>query len=369
MNIFSGLTGLYGVKIMDPMKIATIDTTGPTKEEEEAFAAMPAKLFDERAFLNQDAQLQALKNPLVIYHANCADGFSAAWVFHFLQDKIEQQFDFHPGVYGEDPPDVSDRHVYLVDFSYKRSVVKDMIQIGGALAVVVIDHHKTAMEDLAGLDDELYEEAKIAQAEIDGGALGEYDSPIELVFDMDMSGATMAWKYWQEVWDREIIERPVLLGHVEDRDLWKFRLPLTREIQAAVFSYEYTFENWDRLMWNTGMLVLAEGGAAIERKHRKDIAELVKVCKRAMTIGGFDVPVASLPYTLTSDAGHLMAKDYLDGSRFAACYWDTDLHRIFSLRSMEGGMDVSAIAKLYGGGGHKNAAGFKVPRTHELAML
>lgn len=356
MNIFSGLTGEQAMDI--------------TKEEEEAFASMPAAmLVDERAFLNQDVQLQALKNPLVIYHGNCADGFSAAWVFHFLQDKIEQKFDFHPGVYGEDPPDVSDRHVFLVDFSYKRQVVRDMIQIGGALAVVVIDHHKTAMEDLAGLDDELYEDAKIAHAELGDGGEMDYDSPLELIFDMNMSGATMAWDYWKEVWQREHIARPLLLGHVEDRDLWRFHLPLTREIQAAVFSYEYTFENWDRLMLSTNTLVLAEGGAAIERKHHKDIAELVKVCQRTFTIGGFDVPTASLPYTLTSDAGHLMAKNYRDGQMFAACYWDTDLHRIFSLRSMEGGMDVSSIAKGYGGGGHKNAAGFKVPRTHELAMF
>jgi nanoRNase/pAp phosphatase (c-di-AMP/oligoRNAs hydrolase) len=34
--------------------------------------------------------------------------------------------------------------------------------------------------------------------------------------------------------------------------------------------------------------------------------------------------------------------------------------RIFSLRSV-GDFDVSAIAKIYGGGGHKNAAGFTVP--------
>ena len=31
------------------------------------------------------------------------------------------------------------------------------------------------------------------------------------------------------------------------------------------------------------------------------------------------------------------------------------------------GLDVSAIAAQYGGGGHARAAGFKVPRDHELA--
>ena len=352
MNLFDGrikmnsitLAPMLGVKLMNPMDVVKINSGFP--------------------------ELKVTRNPLVIYHANCADGFSAAWIFHFLQDKIEQRFDFHPGVYGENPPDVSDRHVYLVDFSYPRQVVKDMIQIGGAEGVTIIDHHKTAIENLTGLEDELYEDFKIALAEQgDSTGLEEYYSPIELIFDMEMSGATMAWKFWVDQGVLRQEDRPLLLGHVEDRDLWRFKLPLTREIQANVFSYEYTFENWDRLMLSTNLLTLAEGGAAIERKHHKDIAELVGVCCRIMNIGGYDVPVASLPYTLTSDAGHLMAKRYMDGTRFAACYWDTADHRIFSLRSVEGvGVDVSHVAKLYGGGGHKHAAGFKVSREHPLAM-
>ena len=38
-----------------------------------------------------------------------------------------------------------------------------------------------------------------------------------------------------------------------------------------------------------------------------------------------------------------------------------DGNYIYSLRSRaDSGIDVSAIAKKYGGGGHKNAAGFKL---------
>ena len=75
------------------------------------------------------------------------------------------------------------------------------------------------------------------------------------------------------------------------------------------------------------------------------------------------MPVASLPYTLTSDAALAMAQ----GEPFAACYWDTERTRIFSLRSADEGVDVSVIATAYGGGGHQHAAGFAVPRDHELA--
>lgn len=282
--------------------------------------------------------------PLVIYHGNCADGFSAAWV---CRKKFGEEADYVAGVYQSPPPDVTGRRVYLVDFSYKREVVAAMV--ASAEKVILIDHHKTAIEDLH---------------ELPG---------LEQYVDLERSGATLTWDY---MFPDE--PRPLLLGHIEDRDLWRFKLPGTREIQANVFSYEYTFELWDKLMsaGQVELLQMTVAGAAIERKHHKDIAELVKVCMREMVIGGHWVPVASLPYTLTSDAGHFMCNPYaspqLQGEivkpPFAACYWDTTDGRIFSLRSQDDGMDVSEIAKRYGGGGHVHASGFKVPRTHELAQ-
>jgi hypothetical protein len=115
---------------------------------------------------------------------------------------------------------------------------------------------------------------------------------------------------------------PLLLGHIEDRDLWRFKLPNTREIQANVFSHEYTFETWDRLMraGQAELLQMSVAGAAIERKHHKDLAGLLKLCKRRMVIAGHDVPVAGLPYTMSSDAGAIMS----EGELFAACYVDTE---------------------------------------------
>ena len=271
--------------------------------------------------------------PLVIYHGNCADGFSAAWCFW---RKYGEACDYLAGVYQQEPPDVTGRAVYLVDFSYKRSVVLRMLE--QASHIVLIDHHKTALEDLAGIESEKF----------------------STFTDLNRSGATLAWDF---LFPGE--DRPLLLGHVEDRDLWRFKLAGTREIQAFVFSHEYTFEQWDRLMSadHVELLKMTAAGAAIERKHHKDVAELVAVCKRRMVIGGHDVPVASIPYTLVSDAAHLMAQ----GEPFAACYWDTAEGRTFGLRATDEGADVSEVAKQYGGGGHAKAAGFKVPRGHALA--
>lgn len=284
----------------------------------------------------QQARAGALPAPLVIYHHNCADGFGAAWVFHhyFRVATIGRYPKFVPGRYGYAPPDVAGREVYLVDFSYKRDVVAKMID--QAARVTLIDHHQTAIQDLAGLP-----------------GLISYT-------DMHRSGATLAWDY---LFPREA--RPLLLGHIEDRDLWRFKLAHTREIGAAIFSLPYDFETWDRLMAADAhdLVALTAQGAAIERKHRKDVAELVATCRRHITIAGHQVPVASLPHVFASDAGQLMSA----GQPFAACYWDTAEHRQFSLRSSDAGLDVAAIAEGFGGGGHRNAARFRVTRDHELA--
>ena len=259
---------------------------------------------------------------ICIYHGNCADGFSGAWVVRrALGDGVE----FHAGIYQTPPPDVRGKNVVLVDFSYKRQAMEKII--AEAESVLVLDHHKTAADDLKNLD----------------GA--------EVVFDMERAGSKIAWDYYFPT----ETPPPVLL-HVEDRDLWRFALPKTREIQANIFSYHYDFAVWERLM-NSDPAVLAIEGEAIERKHFKDIAELLGVVQRRMVIGGINVPVANLPYTLVSDAAHKMAQ----GEAFAGCYWDTPKGRVFGLRSANDGMDVSEIAKQYGGGGHRNAAGFTVP--------
>lgn len=286
-----------------------------------------------------------MNRPLVIYHGNCADGFSAAWCFW---RKYGTGADYVAGVYQQEPPDVTDRDVYLVDFSYKAPVVADMLR--KARSVTLIDHHKTAIDDLSPL--------KADMAATNNNGMGDN---FGWFCDLNRSGATLAWDY---LFPGE--DRPLLLGHVEDRDLWRFKLPGTREIQAFVFSHEYSFDLWDKLMSadQVELLKMTAAGAAIERKHHKDVAELVAVCKRRMVIGAYDVPVASLPYTLVSDAAHLMAQ----GEPFAACYWDTAEGRVFGLRATDDGVDVSEVAKQYGGGGHAKAAGFKVPRGHVLAV-
>lgn len=299
---------------------------------------------------------------MCIYHGNCADGFGAAWV---VRKALGNDVEFVPGIYGQEPPDVTGKDVVIVDFSYKYDVLRSLAV--AANSIIVLDHHKSAADDLvrfeqfhAGVEHDAYQDAGpqlLGWKTALKFARNKNCPAIACCFDMNRSGAMLAWDHYFPGQTP-----PRLLRHIEDRDLWLFKLDGTREVQANLFSYPYDFEVWDQLM-ATDVQTLRSDGAAIERKHHKDVAELVSVTKRRLMIGGHDVPAASLPYTLTSDAGALMAQ----GESFAACYWDTPTGRSFSLRSTEEGMDVSEIASQYGGGGHRHAAGFRVSFDHELA--
>ncbi|VAW67056.1 FIG146085: 3'-to-5' oligoribonuclease A, Bacillus type [hydrothermal vent metagenome] len=267
------------------------------------------------------------KKKLCIYHGNCLDGFGAAWaVYHSLGDGVS----FYKGIHQQSPPDVSGLDVILVDFSYTKNVLKKMLE--QASSITILDHHISAEKDLS----ELLTSGKL---------LG--------VFDMQRSGAMLSWQ-----WFNPDKEPPVLIKHIQDRDLWQFKLDGTREIQAALSSYPFDFEIWDKFMANDMGEIedLRRDGEAIERKLQKDIQELIQSGVRRMNIGGYNVPVLNAPSVYVSDAGNIMSAN----EPFAACYWDHANGRSFSLRADDAGIDVSEIAGKYGGGGHVKASGFTV---------
>lgn len=288
---------------------------------------------------------------LCIYHGNCADGFTAAWA---VKQKFgEDNVDFHAGFYGDDAPDVTGRDVIIVDFSYKRDV---MLKMGkSARSVLVLDHHKSAYENLSGFPAPL---CVIGRDAWEGhladvvSAIGGVDPDLpRVIFDMDRSGAMIAWNYFHPT-----STAPELVRYVQDRDIWKFELPYSKEFSAALFALPYEFNAWDAAV-NAKPQTMIDEGVAILRKHNKDIAELIKSNKaRRMDIGGFNVPVINVPYMFGSDTCHVLC----EGEPFAAYYHDLGDDRNFGLRSAEDGEDVSKIAAQYGGGGHKHASGFNL---------
>lgn len=289
--------------------------------------------------------------PLVIYHDSCQDGFCAAWLFHLAFPKAE----FFAAQHGKPPPDVAGRMVFILDFSYKRDILQRMAGI--AKSITVLDHHQTAAEDLTGLPEAIWPPLPGLSA----------------TFDMKKSGAMLAWLYIKKFAlapnFRPCLSpdggEPWLVELVQSRDLWKWDVPNAKVLDACLSSLPMTFDEWDYLgtrpFGGSGYDVMVVEGKAILRSQEKIINDLVK--KAWVTrIAGHLVPCLNTGLFISEVAGRLS-----EGEPFAATYFDrADGERIYSLRSREGGLDVSKIAQIFGGGGHKHAAGFQV---HQSARL
>ncbi len=262
-----------------------------------------------------------MSRPLIIYHADCADGFGAAWSAY---QKFGEGADYVPCQYGRPAPDTTDRdEIYIVDFSFPRDVLLSMT----TGSIVVLDHHKTAQAALAG----------------------EWPERYDVQFDMDRSGARMAWEYFNGGGSL-----PDLIRYIEDRDLWRWKLPNSREVSAAIRSYPMDFRIWNDFT----IPQLANEGAAILRYTDQQIGDLASMAQRR-EIGGHNVPVINAPACWASEICNRLA----EGEPFAASWCASETEVFWSLRSAPDGLDVSEIAKQFGGGGHKHAAGFKTERA------
>lgn len=285
---------------------------------------------------------------VVIYHANCWDGFCAAWLF----SKAYPDAEFIPAHYGTEPPDVTGALVAIVDFSYKRDVMLQII--AQAMQVVVLDHHKTAQEELTGLIADLSGKCELGVAH-----------PI-IQFDMNKSGGRLAWEflYGQKLLPDDWLATnksgyslgvaPWLVDYTEDRDMWWHKLTGSREINASLRSYPLDFKLWDDMREAKPCERLYLEGAAILRREQQIIQDHLRHV-RDVRIDEYSVPCVNATVLFSEIAGEL-AK----GRPFGACYFDRQDGKCqFSLRSDENGIDVSEVAKRFGGGGHKHAAGFE----------
>lgn len=291
--------------------------------------------------------------PLVIYHADCTDGFGAAFAAWL---KFGSEADYHAARYGDDAvPDWQGREVYILDFSFPRALMDDAFQL--AKHVVWLDHHKTAFEMWFG-------------GRFDGteGRHEQHDQVRDIVLDFDKSGALLAWEYFHPG-----AAVPKLIQHIDDRDRWQFKLDGSKELHAALQSYKpWSFEQWGEKFYScyTGipeyfeqeLHMLYDGGAAILRAQEQHVASMVQQARRCVIVydepgrrtycGGFAL---NTPMHM-SEVGHELANQ--SGTYGLVWYVGADARVKCSLRS-NGEYDVSGIARQFGGGGHRNAAGFE----------
>lgn len=296
------------------------------------------------------------KPDVCFYHFPCDDGFASAWI---VRKKWPDVALFGTN-YGLPLPtvDLTGKHLLIADFSYKPDVLAKLGNL--AASIVILDHHKTAEADLADFKVGVSPSAKFAAADMEGmfRDLAEIDRPpIVARFEMDRSGASLTWEFCFP--DEPM---PALIAHVEDRDLWRMALQNTRSISLLLRSYPYDFTVWDDLaktLESHPALVVTEA-RGIERFFDRKLAEIIPTAT-LKDIGKWKgVPVAHAPYAFASDLAHELLKEY-PTAPFAAVVVDAYGARTYSLRSEDSREDVSEVAKSFGGGGHRNAAGFRVP--------
>lgn len=292
---------------------------------------------------------------LVIYHSPCDDGFGAALMaFRKWGDGPE----YLGAGYGDAVPDVTGKNVLIVDFSYKADVLRDMGT--KAASIVILDHHISAQKELTE-----YAIGGLLNINNLGDVMSAYvaDGPTPIViavFDMNRSGAGMTHDF---LFPGD--PRPLLVNFLEDRDLWRFSYPDTKAISLYLRSIPFDFKAWSNLLVDlddseSGAAILSRGQAIEQFFDRKvqEVADQAFIGMFAIWDGNYDVPVVNANWAFSSDVCHVLLERH-PGAPFVASFFIRPDGKVqWSLRSSDEREDVSEIAKQFGGGGHRNAAGY-----------
>ncbi len=273
--------------------------------------------------------IEPTKIDFVIYHANCTDGFGAAYsAWKCLGNKAE----YHAAKHGDSPPDVSGKNVAILDFSYDIATTKNMIQ--EAESLIVIDHHKSAVVELHDVSNTM--------------------------FDMNHSGAKLAWNFFHPG-----KEAPKFINYIEDRDLWKWELPYSKEFSAAFDMVPFDFEEFQLYEDDSVFDDAVKRGSYI-LAYSKTVIK--KVCENAVerVYDGLNVLVVNSSHWMSEIGAHLSPK-----CDFAMIWYYDHASKCtkVSLRSFHDHIDVSEIAKKHGGGGHRKAAGFVLSNDDHIESL
>ena len=264
------------------------------------------------------------ENIIIIYHANCPDGFGGAYA---AWKKFGKKAAYIPLGYGDPlPPGLKNKEIYLVDFSLSKSTVMELVEKNRR--VTGIDHH--------------------ASNENDTKATQEYS------FSLKHSGAVLAWKYFHP---KKAI--PIMMKYVEAIDMGKFHGDASAA-SVLLESYSFDFKVWDKLrekfdkpamhkkMLEQGNAILAYENYLIGTIVQS--AQIVKFEGKKM----YSVQIPKLPINFKSKIGRALAE-----TRYGtALLWRETNDGLIACSLRSKSANIAKIAQKYGGGGHKLSAGF-----------
>ncbi|MSU74371.1 hypothetical protein EXS57_01170 [Candidatus Kaiserbacteria bacterium] len=268
------------------------------------------------------------KQIAIFYHADCLDGFGGAYA---AWKKFGDTAEYYPSKYGHDPliEAVVGKEVYFIDFCYSQAVMDKILGQAGSLTV--LDHHEGIKEVVKSIPHHVY--------------------------DSNRSGATIAWSYFHP--DTEV---PRLLQHMEDEDLYRFHLPDTRPLGVYLSAHEFSFPFWNQVAQDLDSeekrtVLLAKAHTYLE--YFNYLVRLSVEHAHPILFEGHHVLLANTSpmKTLKSAVGNELLKKK---PPFALVMSIHPNGLGVSIRG-DGSIDVSAIARKYGGNGHPSSSGFHIP--------
>jgi len=289
---------------------------------------------------------------LVYYHDNCIDGYTSAWAARrglIINRGVSANniscipIEYQSISFLELEANTDVDAIYFVDFSVPADTL--VILASKVNDVYVLDHHKTAygLYSKWGFD--------VEKNPVMSGSIGN----IHIFLDLYESGASLTWKFF---FTNSYGGLPLLVKFVKDYDLWKFSLPDTKVINMYLRVTPKTFEDWNKLFAALSdpaeMYNIVKQGEAIQDYHDMLVQDYVDQAEPCDIDGEIGLVVNCSGHFASDVGGALAIKSGTYGAT-----WQQDINnRVkWSLRS-RGYYDVSKLAEKFGGGGHKNAAGF-----------
>lgn len=282
----------------------------------------------------------------VIYHRADFDGLcSAAILYHKggLKDATFIGLDYNDEFDELTIPDGST--VYIVDFALQPYV--RMAHLSKRVNLIHIDHHISAIEALADCND-----------------IKKYYNTIETPY---ISAAALVWAYISEV-QNDVGILPLVVEYVSLFDTWHHRNDpdiLALQLGLKINTTGYKDPRW-RVMFNTDKVTkqFIEQGLIIQK--------YIDATNTVMAGNAFDINFEGLNFKALNagKGGSLMFKIYNDSDCIDAymsfgyngTIWTVSMYQ----HPKNGDCDILAIAKKYGGGGHKGACGFQIKDIQEV---
>lgn len=290
-------------------------------------------LFDDQRFAPKPAPAPRKKLAVVIYHGHCPDGALAAWLLreHLLVTLRPSDVELVPALPGQTPAEVfgvvgAKTDVYYVDNSPDAKTFQMLSE--RAASVQVFDHHETAKPVAA----------------VAGFHVADHECGASMVFKTFQSPKCYA----------------KLVEYVRDLDLYLNELPDTLAVRRVIRKNLRHPEDAPRLArwFNDAFDLVVEQGNVLAALHAAAVEALAGHARLARLGGVLVQAVEVADAELASDVANRLAESGLIGVAFRKA----GTQALFSLRSeRDKGPDVTEVAKTFGGGGHKHAAGMSAP--------